>query len=47
MVITILVSMVFDTNLACLDVIMGSSVINNKKDKGPKIDLCPQLSWIS
>jgi len=38
LVIVILVSSAYNTNVAFLDVFMGTSFMNNKKNKGPRID---------
>jgi len=40
LVIVILVFSAYNTSVAFLDVIMGTSFINNEKNKGPRIDPC-------
>jgi hypothetical protein len=45
LVIVILVSSVCNTNVAFLDVVMGTSFVNNKKNKGPRIDPCDMPCW--
>jgi hypothetical protein len=40
MVIIMLASLAYNNNLAYLDVIMGKSFKNNKKNKGSRIDPC-------
>jgi len=43
LVIIILVSLVYNTNLALLDVTVGISFIINKKNKGQRFDPCDML----
>jgi hypothetical protein len=45
LVIAVLVSSAYNTNVAFLDVIMGTSIINNKKNKGSRLDPCDMPCW--